>query len=53
MPISQYLARIRERVGHDLVLVPAVAVLPWDESGRLLHIPGPLVLHNLVEYPFT
>ncbi len=23
-----------------------------DEGGRLLHIPGPLVLHNLVEYPF-
>ena len=23
-----------------------------DEGGRLLHIPGPLVLHNLVEHPF-
>jgi hypothetical protein len=23
-----------------------------DEGGRLLHIQGPLVLHNLVEYPF-
>jgi predicted dinucleotide-binding enzyme len=22
-----------------------------DEGGRLLHIPGPLVLHNLVEHP--
>ena len=24
-----------------------------DEGGRLIHIPGPLVLHNLVEYPRT
>jgi predicted dinucleotide-binding enzyme len=24
-----------------------------DEGGRLLHIPGPLVLHNLVEYPLN
>jgi predicted dinucleotide-binding enzyme len=23
-----------------------------DAGGRLLHIPGPLVLHNLVEHPF-
>lgn len=22
-----------------------------DEGGRLLHVPGPLVLHNLVEFP--
>lgn len=36
MPISPYLARLRERVGHDLVLVPSVAVLIWDAAGRLL-----------------
>jgi 8-oxo-dGTP pyrophosphatase MutT (NUDIX family) len=35
MPISDYLRRLRERVGHDLVLLPAVAVLIWDE-GRVL-----------------
>ncbi len=23
-------------MGHELVLMPAVAVLPWDEEGRLL-----------------
>jgi 8-oxo-dGTP pyrophosphatase MutT (NUDIX family) len=34
--ISPYLRRLRERVGHDLVLIPSVAVLPWDEDGRLL-----------------
>jgi 8-oxo-dGTP pyrophosphatase MutT (NUDIX family) len=34
--ISPYLRRLRERVGHDLVLLSSVAVLPWDEDGRLL-----------------
>jgi 8-oxo-dGTP pyrophosphatase MutT (NUDIX family) len=34
--ISPYVRRLRERVGHDLVLLPSVAVLVWDEHGRLL-----------------
>ncbi|MGH2852843.1 MAG: NUDIX domain-containing protein [Solirubrobacteraceae bacterium] len=34
--ISPYLSRLREAVGHELVLVPSVAVLAWDEDGRLL-----------------
>jgi 8-oxo-dGTP pyrophosphatase MutT (NUDIX family) len=34
--ISPYLRRLREQVGHELLLLPAVAVLPWDEDGRLL-----------------
>jgi 8-oxo-dGTP pyrophosphatase MutT (NUDIX family) len=34
--ISPYLRRLRERVGHELLLIPGVAVLPWDEEGRLL-----------------
>jgi 8-oxo-dGTP pyrophosphatase MutT (NUDIX family) len=34
--ISPYLRHLRERVGHDLLLIPGVAVLPWDEDGRLL-----------------
>ncbi len=34
--ISPYIRRLRERVGHDLVLLPSVAVLVWDERGRLL-----------------
>jgi 8-oxo-dGTP pyrophosphatase MutT (NUDIX family) len=34
--ISPYIRRLRERVGHDLVLLPSVAVLVWDEEGRLL-----------------
>lgn len=36
MPISDYLRRLRDRVGHDLVLLPSVAVLIWDDDGRLL-----------------
>lgn len=36
MPISPYLAQLREQIGHDLLLVPSVAVLIWDASGRLL-----------------
>lgn len=36
MAISPYLARLRERIGTDLVLMPTVAVLPRDPDGRLL-----------------
>lgn len=36
MAISEYLRRIRTYVGHDLVLVPSVAVLPRDDTGRIL-----------------
>jgi 8-oxo-dGTP pyrophosphatase MutT (NUDIX family) len=36
--ISPYLRGLRERVGHDLIVVPAVAVLAWDDRGRLLMV---------------
>ena len=36
MAISDYLRRLRERIGHDLALLPAVTVLIWDDDGRLL-----------------
>lgn len=36
MAISDYLKVLRERIGHDLVLLPSVAVLIWDDDGRLL-----------------
>lgn len=36
MAISDYLRDLRERVGHDLVLLPSVSVLIWDDDGRLL-----------------
>jgi 8-oxo-dGTP pyrophosphatase MutT (NUDIX family) len=34
--ISPYLAALRERIGHELVLLPSVAVLPRDDAGRVL-----------------
>lgn len=36
MAISPYIAELRRRVGHDLLLLPTVAVLPQDGSGRVL-----------------
>lgn len=37
---------LAEQFGFAPILVGRI-----DEGGRLLHIPGPLVLHNLVEHP--
>lgn len=36
MGLSPYIRRIRESIGHDLMLLPAVAVLPRDDAGRVL-----------------
>ncbi len=36
MGISPYVRHLRERIGHELLLLPSVALLPWDETGRLL-----------------
>jgi hypothetical protein len=36
MSISAHLARLRAVVGHDLLLLPSVSVLPVDQAGRLL-----------------
>lgn len=36
MPVSPYIRRLRESVGHDLLLIPSVAVLPRDGRGRIL-----------------
>lgn len=33
---SDYVKRIRAKIGHDLLLLPAVAVLVRDDHGRLL-----------------
>ncbi len=37
---------LAEQLGFSPILVGRI-----DEGGRLLHIPGPLVLHNLIEHP--
>ena len=36
MSIPAHIARLRAAVGHDLLLLPSVSVLPVDQSGRLL-----------------
>ena len=36
MTLSPYIKRMRKRVGHDLLLLPTVAVLPRDHRGRIL-----------------
>lgn len=36
MPISSYLGDLRQKVGHSLVLMPAVAAIVRDPDGRIL-----------------
>lgn len=36
MPASDHIRRLREKIGHELLLVPSVCVLPRDEQGRIL-----------------
>jgi len=36
MGISPHIARLRAFVGHELLLLPCVTVLPFDEAGRVL-----------------
>ena len=36
MAISPYIRRLRELVGTDLLVLPSVAVLPRDDTGRVL-----------------
>jgi ADP-ribose pyrophosphatase YjhB (NUDIX family) len=34
--LSPYLQRLREMVGHELLVLPSVTVLPRDDEGRVL-----------------
>lgn len=36
MGIAAYIARLRAAVGHELLLLPSVSVLPSDDAGRVL-----------------
>lgn len=36
MPISPYIRKLRSKVGKDLLHLPAVSVLVFDEQGRVL-----------------
>jgi ADP-ribose pyrophosphatase YjhB (NUDIX family) len=55
MGISAHIARLRAAIGHDLLLLPSVSVLPVDRAGRLLlvrhagHHDGWAVLGGAVE----
>ena len=55
MGISAHIARLRVAVGHDLLLLPSVSVLPIDQAGRLLlvqhagHHDGWAILGGAVE----
>jgi len=43
MPIPEHVRRLREKVGHDFLLVPSAHVAIVDESGRVLlvqHVEG-------------
>ena len=53
--ISAHIARLRAAIGHDLLLLPSVSVLPVDPAGRLLlvrhagHHDGWAVLGGAIE----
>jgi ADP-ribose pyrophosphatase YjhB (NUDIX family) len=55
MSVPAHIARLRAVVGHDLLLLPSVSVLPVDGGGRLLlvrhagHADGWAVLGGAVE----
>lgn len=36
MPMSEYLRALRSKVGHDLLLVPMIATLVFDDDSRVL-----------------
>jgi len=59
MGIAPHIARLRAFVGHEMLLLPSVAVLPADEAGRVLlawqagHRTGWSTVGGAVERPFT
>ena len=38
MPMSEYIRRLRQKVGNDLLLMPSVAVVVFDPGSRVLLI---------------
>lgn len=36
MPMSDYMKRLRDRVGHEMLLIPTCSVLVFDEQDRVL-----------------
>jgi 8-oxo-dGTP pyrophosphatase MutT (NUDIX family) len=40
MGMSDYMRRLREKVGHEFVLIPSVAAILRDSGGRILLVQG-------------
>jgi len=40
MAMSDYMRRLRERVGHEFLLIPSVAAILRDPDGRILLVQG-------------
>ncbi|MDG2306416.1 MAG: NUDIX domain-containing protein [Candidatus Binatia bacterium] len=36
MPMSDYMKRLRARIGHEMLLIPTTAILTFDEQDRVL-----------------
>jgi 8-oxo-dGTP pyrophosphatase MutT (NUDIX family) len=36
MPLSPYIARLRQKIGHDMLLLPAVSAIILDDQNRIL-----------------
>ena len=36
MPMSPYIKRLREAIGSEVIQIPSVSVLPFDDAGRVL-----------------
>lgn len=36
MPMSEYMKRLRARIGHDMILIPTATVLTFDDRDRVL-----------------
>lgn len=36
MPMSEYMKRLRARVGHEMLLIPTTTILTFDEQDRVL-----------------
>ena len=36
MPISPFIAKLREKIGNDLLLLPSVSAIILDDAGRVL-----------------
>ncbi len=36
MPMSEYMTRLRARIGHDMLIIPTASILTFDDQDRVL-----------------